>query len=83
MARLTLAEKALIALAYAFEDAEAKTRCRHERWEYLIDHHAKTIGEALGAAVHAKIKRDNGKCDFCGGDARKCYPRHANGRSCN
>ena len=81
--KLTAAEKALIDLAWAFECAEVKSGCRHERWQYLIDNHSKEIGVALGEAVKAKIKRDAGKCDFCGGDARKCYPRHANGRSCS
>lgn len=80
--KLTNAEKALIAISEVFEDAEVNTRCYHERWIYLMEHHAKIIGRVLGEAVLAKIKRDNGKCHSCGGDARKCYPRHANGRSC-
>lgn len=80
--KLTPAEKALIAIHEAFEAAQFGTRCSHERWEWLMENRSKEIGQALGEAVRAEIKRDNGKCHSCGGDARKCYPRHANGRSC-
>lgn len=58
------------------------TSCDHERWAYFKTEHEFVLSHLGAAAVCAMVRRDKGKCRSCGGDARVCYERHAEGRSC-
>lgn len=40
------------------------------------------LEECRGVLKLVKQREEN-VCRFCGGDSRKCYPRHASGKSCS
>jgi hypothetical protein len=75
-------ESLVIALYDAVVDTEGNFACNHERWAYFKTEHEFELSHLGAAAVSAMVRRDKGKCQFCGGDARVCYERHAEGRSC-
>ena len=86
--RLEKLEALLVAFYDAFIDTDAgyatnfATSCDHERWAYFKTEYAFELSHLGAAAITTMIRQDDGKCRFCGGNAHKCYYRHAEGRSC-
>jgi hypothetical protein len=73
MAKLSRAEKALDETFRGLELLEVPSR---------VDEAVELLRKQRAAVVEVRAKRDNGKCQYCKGDAKVCYARHLAGRSC-